>query len=167
VTSDKKSQIIKLVQTNPGIQYSELMRMSGMKNGVLSHHTRKLEQKGAISVQRTPRVTRYYPLGLDKEETLLITNLRQETPRNILIALLEEEPLSFGTITNKVKRSQSTISLNLTQLIQDEIIESNFVNLKRTFKIKNRDLIQKTIGKYRPDIIEQASDRLGDILSSL
>jgi predicted transcriptional regulator len=167
MTNDKKSQIVELVQTNPGIQYSELMRMSGMKNGVLSHHTRKLEQKGIISVQRTPRVTRYYPLGLAKEEIMLITNLRQETPRNILVTLLEEEPLSFATIVNKIKRSQSTVSLNLTQLIQDEIIESNFINLRRTFKIKNKELVKKTIGKYRPDIIEQASDRLGDIFSSL
>ncbi|MBI5378114.1 MAG: helix-turn-helix transcriptional regulator, partial [Thaumarchaeota archaeon] len=138
-----------------------------MKNGVLSHYTRKLEEKGVITVERSPRLTRFYPLGVDKNESTLIANLRQETPKNILLALLARDVLTFNEIVAKVKRSQSTVSLYLTQLVQDEIIESKYVYLKRIFQIKDRELVQKTINKYHPNILESSADHIADIFSSL
>lgn len=164
---NRTTLLIKIIEENPGIQFSEIMRETGMKNGVLSHHARKLEESGSIVVERTPRVTRYYPLGLNKDDLILIKNLRQETPKNILASLLEREPLTFGELTQSVKRSPSTLSLNLTQLIQDEIIESKFHNAKRTFQLKNKDLVKNNIHKYKPDVVEKAADRVGDIFSSL
>jgi predicted transcriptional regulator len=164
---DRTLQVIQAIEKNPGIQFSEIMRETGMKNGVLSHYTRKLEEGGTVQVERTPRVTRFYPLGINKEEALLIRNLRQETPKNILTILMNHNSLTFNEVAEKVKRSPATVSVNLTQLIQDDIIESKFVNTKRIFQIKNKDLVQVSINKYRPDILERAADRIGDIFSSL
>jgi predicted transcriptional regulator len=141
--------------------------MTGMKNGVLSHYARKLEEKGIITVERSPRLTRFYPLGIDKKESTLIANLRQETPKNILLALLAKETLTFNEIVEGVKRSQSTVSLYLTQLVQDGIVESKYVNLKRIFQIKEKDLVQKIIGKYHPNVLERSADHIADIFSSL
>jgi predicted transcriptional regulator len=164
---DRILQIIEVIEKNPGANFREIMRITGMKNGVLSHHTRKLEEKGAISVDRTPGRTRFYPLGIDKKESTLIANLRQETPKNILVVLLTREALSFNEIVESVKRSPSTVSLYLTQLVQDEIVESKFVNLKRIFQIKDKELVQKTINRYHPDILERSADHIADIFSSL
>jgi len=164
---NRATQVSQIIEKNPGIQFSEIMRESGMKNGVLSHYTRKLEEAGTVQVERTPRVTRFYPLGINKEESVLIKNLRQETPKNILVLLLEKESLSFNEVAEKVKRSPATVSINLTQLIQDEIIEGKFVNTKRIFQIKNKDLVQSAITKYHPDVIDRSADRIGDIFSSL
>ena len=164
---DRTLQVIQAIEKNPGIQFSEIMRETGMKNGVLSHYTRKLEEGGTVQVERTPRVTRFYPLGINKEEALLIRNLRQETPKNILTILMNHDSLTFNEVAEKVKRSPATVSVNLTQLIQDEIIESKFVNTKRIFRIKNKDLVQVSINKYHPDVLERAADRIGDIFSSL
>jgi predicted transcriptional regulator len=97
----------------------------------------------------------------------LIKNLRQKTPKNILVALLEKESFTFSEVAEKVKRSPATVSINLTQLVQDEIIESEFVNTKRIFQIKNKDLVQSAINKYHPDVIDRSADRIGDIFSSL
>ena len=167
IKMDRANLVVQTIENDPGIQFSEIMRKTGMKNGVLSHYTRKLEENGIVQVERTPRVTRFYPLGIDKEATLLIKNLRQETPKNILVLLLENESLAFNDIAKKVKRSPATVSINLTQLIQDEIVESKFVNTKRIFQIKNKDLVQNTVNKYHPDVIDRSADRIGDIFSSL
>lgn len=164
---DRATQVVQIIEKNPGIQFSEIMRETGMKNGALSHYTRKLEEGGIVQVERTPRVTRFYPLGINKEESILIKNLRQETPKNILMALLEKDNLAFNEITEKIKRSPATVSINLTQLIQDEIIEGKFVNTKRIFQIKNKEMIQNLIGKYHPDIMDKSADRIGDIFTSL
>lgn len=164
---DRSTQLIQVIEKNPGIQFSEIMRETGMKNGVLSHYTRKLEESGTVQVERTPRVTRFYPLGINKEESTLVKNLRQETPKNILITLLEYDSLTFNEVAEKIKRSPATVSINLTQLIQDEIIDSKFVNTKRIFQIKNKDLVQSAINKYHPDMMDKSADRIGDIFSSL
>lgn len=164
---DRTTQVVQIIEKNPGIQFSEIMRETGMKNGVLSHYTRKLEEGGIVQVERTPRVTRFYPLGVNKEESILIKNLRQETPKNILMSLLENDNLTFNEVAEKIKRSPATVSINLTQLIQDEIIEGKFVNTKRIFQIKNKEMVQNLIGKYRPDIMDKSADRIGDIFTSL
>jgi predicted transcriptional regulator len=164
---DRTTQVIQVIEKNPGIKFSEIMRETGMKNGALSHYTQKLEEDGTVQVERTPRVTRFYPLGISKEESALAKNLRQETPKNILVALLKQNSLTFNEIAEKIKRSQSTVSINLTQLIQDGIVESRFVNTKRIFLIKNREMIQNMVNKYRPDMMDRSADRIGDIFSSL
>lgn len=164
---DRESQVIYVVEKNPGIKFREIMRETGMKNGVLSYYTRKLEEKGIIVAERSPRLTRFYPYGITKHESILIKNLRQETPRNILLVLLSEEKLTFNKIVEKVKRSPSTVSLCLTKLVQDNIIESKYINSKRIFQIKDVQLVKKTINRYHPDILEKSADHIADIFSAL
>ena len=135
IRKERKNLLAELIQSNPGIQFSELMRQTGMKNGVLSHYARKLEKKGTAIVERTSRVTRYYPQDFSKEEIFLAKNLRRETPRHIIVVLLRNNQLTFSEIANKVNRSHPTVSLCLTKLIEGHVIECKIVNIKRIFQI--------------------------------
>jgi predicted transcriptional regulator len=164
---NRDSQIIDVIEKNPGIKFREIMRETGMKNGVLSYHTRKLEKTGVVKVERGPRQTRFYPLGITSEESVLIRNLRQETPRQILLSLLEEKELTFNKIVEKVKKSSSTVSIYLSQLTENNIVEIKVIELKKVFYIKDEEIIQKAINKYHPTLIEKSADRLADIFNSL
>ena len=53
--TDRDSQIQQIIEQNPGIQFREIMRSSGLKNGVLSHYLGKLEKNGVIKANRGPR----------------------------------------------------------------------------------------------------------------
>lgn len=163
---DRDSQIVDVIENNPGIKFREIMRETGMKNGVLSYHARKLEKNGVVKVERGPRQTRFYPLGITNEESVLIKNLRQETPRQILLSLLENE-LTFNKIVEKVKKSPSTVSIYLGQLVDDNIIEIKIIELKKIFDIKDKEIVQRAINKYHPTLIERSADRLADIFNSL
>ncbi len=164
---DKDLQIIDLIEKNPGIKFRELMRGTGMKNGVLSYHARKLEKNGVVKVERGLRQTRFFPLGITTEESILIKNLRQDTPRQILLSLYTSEILSFNEIVERVSKSPSTVSTYLSQLIENNIIELKIINLKKTFKIKNITTVQKIINKYHPTLIERSADSIADIFNSL
>ncbi len=164
---DRSSQIIDVIEKNPGIKFREIMRETGMKNGVLSYHTRKLEKNGVVKVERSSRQTRFYPPHVTTEESVLIRSLRQETTRQILLSLLEAEALSFAKIVEKVKKSPSTVSIYLSQLIEDDIIEFKIINLKKVFRIKDKEIVQNTINKYHPTLIERSADHLADIFNSL
>ena len=56
--TDRDSQIQEIIEKNPGIQFREIMRSSGLKNGVLSHYLDKLERNGVIKAARGPRQDR-------------------------------------------------------------------------------------------------------------
>jgi len=164
---DRSLQIIEVIEKNPGIKFREIMRETGMKNGVLGYYTSKLEKNGTVKVERKSRQTRFFPPGVLDSDILTIKNLRQETPRQILKALLKYEILSFSDLVDSVKKSPATVSLYLTQLTRDGIVESKLINLKKHHHIKDVEKITKIIDKYQPDLIERSADRLADTFSSL
>ena len=86
---DRSKLILDTIEKNPGIRFREIMHALNLRNGVLSHHLDKLEKKSVIKVERTPRVARFYPLGITDFEAVISKRLRQETPRRILQLLLD------------------------------------------------------------------------------
>jgi len=163
----RESLIISEIKSNPGIRFRELMKQINLTNGVMSYYLRKLEKSESIRIERTPRVSRFYSYDLSESEAKLVKRLRQETPKKILITLVEHDKLTFQEIVSKISRAPSTTSFYLNQLIQDNIIgttKSDFV--KRYYNIEKKR-IANLIEEYHPDVIEQSSDNLADIIASL
>ena len=143
------------------------MENVGLKNGVLSHYIRKLEDSGLIHVDRSPRVARFYGTDLNQEEQKLVTKLRQETPKRILIALLNHNELSFKQITATIKKSPATVSFYLSNVVEDEIISTKRSDKKTNYSIKEPERILALIDEYHPDIVQKTSENFADIISSL
>jgi len=59
-----RNQIYKYIQTNPGTNYSEIMKDTGVKNGVLVHHLKTLDREGLIKSIRYGMFRRFYPKGV-------------------------------------------------------------------------------------------------------
>jgi predicted transcriptional regulator len=53
--------LLKHIEQTPGIRYRELLRLTGLVNGVLTYHLAALERANVIKVNRESRMTRYYP----------------------------------------------------------------------------------------------------------
>jgi predicted transcriptional regulator len=164
---DRSNQITQLIENNPGIKFCEIMRETGMKNGVLGYYASKLARDGSVRVDRSPGQTRFYPPGTSDDDALLIKNLRQNTPRQILASLLQYGMLSFNELVEKTQKSPATVSLYLSQVTGDNIIESKLVNFKKRYYVKDIEKLQKIIDKYHPSLIESAADHLADTFSSL
>jgi predicted transcriptional regulator len=165
--TDRDSQLQQIIEENPGIQFREIMRSSGLKNGVLSHYLGKLEKSGIIKVIRGPRQARFYPPKITEDESIVIKALRKQTPRDLLLALIENDGLEFSQLVKAVKKSQSTVSLYLSQIVEDGLVEIRFVELKKRYHIKARDLIDKLIEDYRPSLLEKPTSGFEDIFNSL
>jgi predicted transcriptional regulator len=163
---ERTELIIQLVSENPGIRYSELMRETGFKNGVLSHYLSRIEQAGRITIERSPRIARLYPCGMSEEETAIIKNLRSSTSRRILLGLLERD-MTFKEIVAHAKKSQGTVSIVLKNLGADEVITRKFKDGIIIFEILNKNLVGQLIEKSKPKLIESAADNVSDIVSSL
>ena len=164
--TDRDSQIQQIIEKNPGIQFREIMRSSGLKNGVLSHYLGKLEKNGIIKANRGPRQVRFYPPQITEAESVVIKALRKQTPRDLLLALVENEELEFSELVKAVKKSPSTVSLYLSQLVEDELVEIKYVQLKKRYHIKARDLIDRLIEDYRPSLLEKPTSGFEDIINA-
>ncbi len=164
---DRISQIINIIEKNPGIKFREIMRETGMKNGVLSYHAKKLEESGNVKIERKSGETRFYPLFVTDEESVVIKSLRQETPRRILLTLLDREKASFALIVKNVNKSPSTVSTYLSQLIENGIIDTKTIELKKTYHIKNLDMVREIIQKYSPVLLDRTAYSLADTFSNL
>ena len=103
-----------------------------MKNGVMSYHARKLEENGSVKIDRKSGETRFYPLCVTDDESNLITSLRRDTQRHILLSLLSSKSLSFSEIVQKVRKSPSTVSTFLRKLVDDKIVEIKICKHFRT-----------------------------------
>ncbi len=164
--TDRDSQIQQIIEQNPGIQFREIMRSSGLKNGVLSHYLGKLEKSGIIKVNRGPRQARFYPPQITEAESVVIKALRKQTPRDLLLALIKEDGLEFSQLVKEVKKSPSTVSLYLSQIVDDGLVEIKLVHLKKRYHIKARDVIDKLIEDYRPSLLEKPTSGFEDIFNS-
>ncbi len=164
--TDRDLQLQQIIEQNPGIQFREIMRSSGLKNGVVSHYLGKLERKGIIKVTRGPRQSRFYPPQITEEESIVIKALRKQTPRDLLLALIKEDGLEFSQLVKEVKKSPSTVSLYLSQLVDEGLVNIKLVQLKKKYYIKAKELIDKLIEDYRPSLLEKSSSGFEDIINS-
>lgn len=167
ISNNRNSQLLEIIEKNPGIKFRELMRATGMKNGVLSHYVNNLEKNGAVQVKREPRQTRFFPLHITDEESKIIKALRRNTPREIIEALLVHEELNFGEIVKYVGKSPPTVSLYISHLVSDQVIELQLNQRKKTYRIKDRKSMDKIIEKYHPTGIDKLASSFEDIINSL
>jgi predicted transcriptional regulator len=143
------------------------MEKINLSNGVLSYYVRKLENNGIIKTKRTTRVSRFFINDMTEEESKLVSRLRQSTPKAILITLLENDRLKFQEIVSNVGKANATVSFYLSKLVSDEIVNYKKIDLKKNYFIVEKQRIANLITEYHPDVIENASDNLADIMSSL
>ena len=163
----REKLIISEIKKNPGIRFREVMKKIDLTNGVLRYYVKKLEDNRIIRTKRTARVSRFFINDMTEEESKVVSRLRQTTPKAILVSLLENDRLEFQKIVSNVGKASATVSFYLTKLVNDEIVSYKKVDLKKNYFIVEKQRIANLITEYHPDIIENASDNLADIMSSL
>ncbi|MCE9652193.1 MAG: winged helix-turn-helix transcriptional regulator [Nitrosarchaeum sp.] len=170
IRSDNRiSTILEIIHNNPGIQFRELMKQSGMKNGVLSHYVNKIESRGMVKIERNPKQTKFFPLNITNSDQKIISALRKETPKKIILYLMSEgnKGVEFSAIPDKIGKSQSTVSFYLSQLVEDEIISIQIDNRQKKYFVKDRKSVDGLIESYHPGIVSSAADSFADTFNSL
>jgi len=169
----RRTELTKLIGKNPGIQFRDLMRLTNLKNGVLSHHLRRLEKTESVKVERLSRQTRFYPRYFSDEESIVAKALRRNTPRDIIYTLMlnggnGKKGLDFSQIVSDVSKSPSTVSLYLSQLIKDNIVTITLdFGRKKKYYLSNKQLVDKFIEDHKPGMFDKSVSGFEDMINSL
>ena len=114
---DRREVVLEIIEKNPGIRFNEIMRISNIRNGTLSHYVKKLEEEESIELERTPRVTRLYPAGIQKKGggKLIVKEVFNKIKKsNHLNRLVTLSPLTDMAYKFHIKNGAKLISVNET-----------------------------------------------------
>jgi len=127
----RKKIIVELIKKIPGISYNEIVRETGLSNGVVSHYIIKLMENGEIEKDGVKR-GKYFVKNIGKRDRVLIMLLRNKTNNDVFRYLIRnaesQEDVTADQISKKVKKSGSTISVSLKSLQKNNIIERVIMN---------------------------------------
>jgi predicted transcriptional regulator len=161
---DRREIVLEVIESNPGIRFNEIMRITDIRNGTLSHYIKKLDDEGLIKVSTTPRITRMYPIGISPEEEKICKILSKDTPRKIILFTLEKEVVTSKEVKEFVKKSSSVVSVNLNELFEEGIIEKRYDIPSNKYSLRNKDMIKGILREYYPTMREKLSENLIEML---
>ena len=111
----RREKICEVIKNNPGIGFNGIVRETKLSNGVISHYILQLLKDGEI-VKSGVRA-KYFHYKISEKDIKLLIALRNKTNYEIVKFLLKMEfPVSAQGITKAVKKSRSTVSVNLKRL---------------------------------------------------
>ena len=153
-----------IIRKNPAVRFNDVMRLSKLKNGTLTHYITKLENMHKISVERTPRITRFYDKSVPKKEAEICKQLTRPTVKHIITLLLRKQVLTFPEIRDYVNKSPATVSVCLNNLFKAGIIEKTYDIPSNKYSLKHPTLIRGVLKVYFPDISTRLVDNTVELL---
>ena len=174
-TTKNRKIIYDYVKKYPGIHLNNLFRQLKMSENTVKHHLKYLISHNFVKCEKEKGYIRYYATySLSKQHKNIISHLRIETSRNILLYLLICVCASQKELSNELHKADSTVNYHLKKLIDDGIVETackehnlihtNYPILKH---IKNewdrREIIYLLVDPYLVyDVIISNKDKLFD-----
>ena len=115
--SDAPEAIAGYLTATPGAHFSKIRDDLQLGTGETQHHLRRLESEGAIESRKDGDYRRYFPADRFSEfEQIALGYLRRETPRGMLVALLEDPDVTAGEIADRLGVSRPTVSKHAREL---------------------------------------------------
>ena len=153
----RRDAVIDLIKKTPGVSYNEIVRETGLSNGVISHYLIKLMESGEVEKEGIKR-GKYFLRNVPKKDRKMITLLRNQTNNDIFKLLIKnfnnKEIFTQNEISKIVNKSASTISVSLKDLQKNNIIErvimnkSSIISSDIGFKILNAKQSATNLVKY-------------------
>jgi DNA-binding transcriptional ArsR family regulator len=152
-----RKKIYECIEKNPGIHSRELSRQLKLPYSTLQYHIKHLEKYGVITSEHNSNSIHYYTsttMGLKEKKVLSI--LRKETTRLIILDLLILIRESQDDISKNLEKHPATIDFHLKKLLDvGMIIPVRVTDGKILDKVKKK-VIECT--PYKNEIIYMLND---------
>ena len=158
--------LLEIINKHPGLSFRDLQKFSGYPFGTLSNSLNNLEKDSKIITKRSARRANYFPRDIPFEEHPTLINLRKETSKKIILFLVKYQKGTFSEIQSSVNKAPSTVSLTLTNLIE-ECIVIRVKGLRPHFKLADTKIALNALNRIEPSAVDKIKDRFADTFSYL
>jgi predicted transcriptional regulator len=137
--------------------------------GDVQYHVDRLEKEGSVMSSRRGLYRRFYPAGLfGEKEGVILSALAQDTPRELLLHLIEEPGSSQERLAASLGISPASMSWNLKRLVQLGLVERSQSGRLTSYQVVgDGEEIARFIRSYHPSVWERWSSRLADLVVAM
>ena len=151
--SDTPEAIAGYVAATPGAHFSKIRDDLKLGTGETQHHLRQLESDGTVESRKDGDYRRYFPAGrFDTFQQVALGYLRRETPRGLLVALLEDPDRSAGEIADHLGVSRPSVSKCAAQLE-----EAGLLSRHDGYTVENAEILLLLLVRYADSFGEDAA----------
>ncbi len=152
---ESRKKIYELVKKHSGCHFRELERKSNFPTGVLKYHLDFLAKHNLIKREKDGNNIRYFLLDIHLENRKLLSLLRQESIRKIILSILANQNCHHEDIVRFVNLSPSTVSWHIRKLVNAQIISQIKEGRKTTYKILiDKEEIIKILVAYKESFLD-------------
>lgn len=144
----------------PGIHLRELQRKTGLATGSLDYHLHFLYKRGLIRKEKDSRFIRYYNAlqAYSEEEKHLLSVLRQETLRRIVIYLIQKKKATATNISRDLELTPSNLSGHLRTLEKQDIIRYKKKGRFRFYSVIDAEMIVRCLVLHKKSFLDKMVD---------
>lgn len=162
-----KLKLLAHIEQNPGIRYRELLRLTGLANGVLSYHLAALTRSNLIVTERQPGHTRFFPISVSVNESAVLKHLRNKPELQIIILLLKHDMCTFNELVEHTGKAQSTVSGHIKKLREGAVISVRYGQYCNIYSLTNKNLVAEVLSKYKASFADRVVDNYSEIIEEL
>ncbi|MFH1751420.1 MAG: winged helix-turn-helix transcriptional regulator [archaeon] len=164
-----RQKIYSAIEEFPGLHFRELLRKTNLAVGSLQYHLEFLEKKHLIRVLKDKRFKRYYIVRDSnlEDESLVISFLRQEKPKQIILLLYSMPGLNQAQIASDISLGLSTTSVYLSRLVQSGIIKTKSSGRKKLFYLENPEKIKSVLVERKQSFLTGLVDNFAKVIEEL
>jgi predicted transcriptional regulator len=135
--------IYSFVRNNPGTHFRAICDNLGLSIGVVQHHLRILTKADLITSHNDKSYKRYFQSKkFSESEKEIISLLRHETPRRVLIMLSNsDEPVYHKDLASKLSISSQALSWHMNHLRKGGFIEATEDRMRVKYLLKEETCI--------------------------
>ena len=165
IIKNNRDLIYQYVKSYPGSHLRKISKHLSLGMGNIQYHLDALEKIGIIKSRKISIYKVYYDVGVlgERHESILAI-LQQETPRSILIYLIENPGASQSEIAAYVGCSAPTVVWHMSNLMKIGLVKHRRDGKFIKYNIKgNLKEITGLIKSYHPTVWDRLSSRLADL----
>ena len=141
-----KAEILQFIIDNPSAHLRKIKSSLGYSIGTVQHHIKNLEKEGKI--KSTKGFYRNYYFVDDYKHKALMNLLNLETPRKIIIHLLQHESANQSQLADITGFTSSTISFHMKKLVSLGVVNLRYDGKFSVYSIKNKENLIPILSRY-------------------
>ncbi len=152
---EARKKIYDFVVASPGTHLREIQRQIDLPLGTVEYHLKYLVDREMLVEKADGNYKRYYPVGLygsvDKQ---LLSLLRQEVPRRIVMKLLLNPGINFKVLSEGFPVSASTLSYHLSKLVDGDVVRKVKKGRESLYFVNNQEDVAKVLLTHRKSFLD-------------
>ena len=154
-----RKRIYDFVSSSPGCHLRELQRRLEVPLGTLEYHLKYLVDHEYLSIRDEGGYKRYYPVGkMRSADKNILSLLRQDIPRRLVMHLLLHPDSKFGDLAQKFDVAPSTLSFHVSKLLKAGIVSKTSLGRETTYKVENEHEVAMVLIAHRRSFLDVLVD---------